>query len=71
MNIHAVGSVPPESVRAWLCMCVCVCDHVCTEAYLWRSWLLEMDVSEKICFCFLFYSTYVCVQEQTLLCFMI
>jgi len=29
MNIHAVGSVPPESVRAWLCMCVCVwsCMH--------------------------------------------
>lgn len=74
MNMHAVGSVPPERKGTCARGCVCVyvwsCMHWSICVYLWRSWLLEMDVSEKICFCFLFYGTCVCVQEQTLLCFM-
>lgn len=70
MNMHAVGSVPPE--RKGTCVCVCVCDHVCTEAYVcisgdlgcW-SWM-----SVKRFASFFFYIALMCAQEQTLLCFM-
>lgn len=67
--MHAVGSVPPE--RKGACVCVCVCVHVCTEAYVCISGDLGcwswMSVKRFASF---FNKVHMCVQEQTLLCFM-